>query len=158
MRFNMTPITQQLIKKPAFPGLSLIHSCSRLVSRKWRSPNIAQSISATEIVSERSNGRGRSSSSSPFILLIAVSSANSGWKEGRELRRKVECPVVENPFQQRNWEKSTNYLKLIPFPLTTGTREMIHKEGNQGLNSIAFPTRRKCPQKPASFNVSNING
>ena len=27
----MTPITQQLIKKPAFPGLSLIHNCSRLV-------------------------------------------------------------------------------------------------------------------------------
>ena len=30
----MTPITQQLIKKPAFPGFSLIHSCSRLVFSK----------------------------------------------------------------------------------------------------------------------------
>ena len=27
----MTPITQQLIKKPAFRGLSLIHNCSHLV-------------------------------------------------------------------------------------------------------------------------------
>ena len=27
----MTPINQQLIKKPVFPGLSLIHNCSRLV-------------------------------------------------------------------------------------------------------------------------------